>query len=146
MFPIIINILPKMAPPPPPKKKTTKPLNERSHVFFTLHPPPLSTNNHHSSCNQTQRPNGQTRCLWPWNQQGGYSHCVFGFGLNIGWYFRWDGRTWCLKRFHNVMFRIMCNFYIIYPIVPSSSSSLNIWNLWLPGKPIYQVTRPDPWF
>ncbi len=31
-------------------------------------------------------------------------------------------------------------------IIPSSSSSLYIWNLWLPGKPIYQVTRLDPWF
>ena len=35
----------------------------------------------------------------------------------------------------------------IWPVFgyPSSSSSLYIWNLWLAGKPIYQVTI-DPWF
>ena len=29
--------------------------------------------------------------------------------------------------------------------LPWSSSSLYIWNLWLPGKPLYQVTI-DPWW
>ena len=131
--------------PPPPKKKNNKTLKRKKPRFFN--PPPTHPFQQTTTTQVAIKPNDPTA------KHGACDHGTNRVDIRIAFLDSasisddiFDGMeerdVW--KGF--IMFRIMCNFYVIYPIIPSSSSSLNIWNLWLPGKPIYQVTRPDPWF